>query len=106
MTNYPGTQVAAPADVRGYGWVLTEDVRVTLISRDDEYLAVQVLVERRTAPGALVLGFDEDRVTINGLYATFSDDELPLWNALADAVLTGPATAEPGEAVTTRAIAD
>jgi hypothetical protein len=80
---------ASPAEFR---WALKSSVRVTMIRSDPDMLTGAYLVQNLSAPGALLLEFDDCRVLLNGKFVDLGDD-LPCWCGLADVA------AKPGDSV-------
>ena len=78
------------------GWVLREPVAVTPVMANPEEELTVVLISRNTCPGAITLTFDEDRLSVNGLYLYLGEDYMPYCSLIDDVFPTGITQAEIG----------
>jgi hypothetical protein len=72
-------------------------MKLTLIDQD-EIGKLTILVERIARPGALVLQFIDEVVTVNGVATDQEDATVQFWCDVADLLVVGPIR-KPGDSV-------
>lgn len=66
-------------------WVLRESVDVTLVGSEPGAFTMTYLVVRTSAPGAVTIEFDQEKILVNGVEVDLGDDEELVSSMIDDA---------------------